>query len=311
MGDERGQAADAIDLFNGARNCILDHCSATWSIDECLSTSGENSHCTIQWCLIGEALNHSKHGKGAHGYGSLARANGPMTWHHNLWIDNTARNPRLGTNYGKPPFPTFDVRNNVIYNYGGAASGLTEGRMQVNYVGNVIKPGPSSSKEHLPIVTGGESEMLFFIRDNVYEGHPDLTADNTKFFSLVDYKGHHLVTVVDKPFATAPVTTQAPQQAYEAVLAGVGASRPTRDSVDSRLVADVRAGTGKIIDSQTDVGGWPTLKTGPVPPDADNDGIPDAWESAHGLDPRNAADASALARSGYTHIEEYLNSLAG
>ena len=64
----------------------------------------------------------SKHSKGAHGYGSLARANGPVTFHHNLWIHNDSRNPRLGDNYGKgPTFPTFDVRNNVIYDFGGTA----------------------------------------------------------------------------------------------------------------------------------------------------------------------------------------------
>ncbi len=54
LGDVSGRAADCIDLNNGARHCILDHCSATWSNDECLSTSGVNSDCTIQWCLIGE-----------------------------------------------------------------------------------------------------------------------------------------------------------------------------------------------------------------------------------------------------------------
>ncbi len=144
LGDEKRQEADCIDLLHGVRDCILDHCSATWSIDECLSTSGDNANCSIQWCLIGESLNRSKHAKGAHGYGSLARANGPMSWHHNLWIHNDGRNPRLGDNYGKGPQPTFDVRNNVIYNFGGAASGLTEGRLKVNYVANYIRPGPSS-----------------------------------------------------------------------------------------------------------------------------------------------------------------------
>ena len=55
-----------------------------------------------------------------------------------------ARNPRLGDNYGKGPFPTFDIRNNVMYDYGGACTGNTQGRMKVNYVGNYVRPGPSS-----------------------------------------------------------------------------------------------------------------------------------------------------------------------
>jgi len=67
LGDVSARESDCIDLLNGAHDCILDHCSATWSIDECLSTSGDNQNCTIQWCLIGEALNQSKHKKGKHG----------------------------------------------------------------------------------------------------------------------------------------------------------------------------------------------------------------------------------------------------
>ena len=99
LGDESRREDDCIDLLHGARNCVLDHCSATWSVDECLSLSGDVQDCTIQWCLIGESLNQSIHAKGKHGYGSLARANGPVSWHHNLWIHNDGRNPRLGENY--------------------------------------------------------------------------------------------------------------------------------------------------------------------------------------------------------------------
>jgi hypothetical protein len=94
------------------------------------------------------------------------------------------------------------------------------------------------------------------------------------------------------------------------VLAIVGASRPVRDAVDARLVNDVVAHGGKLIDSQQEVGGWPELKSGPLPIDTDNDGIPDEWEIAHGLDPKNGADARVLAKSGYTNLEEYLNSRA-
>ena len=60
---------------------------------------------TVQWCIIAEGLNNSVHKKGAHGYGSLVRAIGGVTIHHNFWAHNMARNPRLGDNYGKPPFP--------------------------------------------------------------------------------------------------------------------------------------------------------------------------------------------------------------
>ena len=85
LGDLSGQEADSITLLSGAHDVVVDHCSATWSIDESLSLAGNVSNVTVQWCLIGNALNHSKHSKGDHGYGSLSRANGPATWHHNLW----------------------------------------------------------------------------------------------------------------------------------------------------------------------------------------------------------------------------------
>ncbi len=311
LGDQTRQEADCIDLLNGAHDCILDHCSATWSIDECLSTSGNNQNCTIQWCLIGESLNNSKHAKGKHGYGSLARANGPMSWHHNLWLHNDARNPRLGDNYGRGGlYPTFDLRNNVIYDFGGTASGLTQGTLRVNYVANYLRPGPSS-RAPKPISVGHPSELTYFIRDNVLEGNEALSADNTQFFTTVEWEGKREVRTVDTPFAAPAVRTVSAKEALELVLATVGASRPVRDSVDTRLIGHVRTRAGKLIDSQDEVGGWPVLKSGPLPADADDDGIPDAWELAHGLDPKDAADARSLARSGYTWIEEYLNDLAG
>jgi hypothetical protein len=308
LGDETKREADCIDLNNGARNCILDHCSATWSIDECLSTSGVNADCTIQWCLIGESLNRSKHAKGAHGYGSLARANGPMSWHHNLWIHNDARNPRLGDNYGRDGRnPSFDVRNNVMYGFGGTASGLTQGKFTVNYVGNYLRPGPGS-RAKTPITIGTPSELVFHLAGNLWEPDPALSEE--KYFSLLEAEGRRQVTLSEKPFTMPPVTTVSAREAYELVLASVGASRPVRDAVDTRLIRQVRDRTGELINSQSEVGGWPDLKSGSLPVDSDNDGIPDAWEIARGLNPKEASDNSRVLTSGYTAIEEYLNELA-
>ena len=124
-------------------------------VDECLSLAGQVGEVTVSWCLIGESPNRSVYKKGPHGYGSLARADGNVSLHHNLWIHNDGRNPRLGDNYGKPSYPTFDVRNNVMYNYGHTCSGLTQGVLKVNYVANYIRPRPDSNwvgrpPPHLP-----------------------------------------------------------------------------------------------------------------------------------------------------------------
>lgn len=115
-GDVSHQQEDSLDLFHGASNVIFDHCSATWSLDECFSTSGNDSNFTIQWCLIGQALNDSFHSKGPHGYGSLARASGNGSWIHNLWADNLERNPRPGDNYGQElPAASFIPRVRRAY----------------------------------------------------------------------------------------------------------------------------------------------------------------------------------------------------
>ena len=76
------------------------------------------------------------------------------------------------------------------------------------------------------------------------------------------------------------------------------------------MVDDVRHGRGKVIDSQKEVGGWVTLRSAPAPVDTDRDGMPDAWELAHGLDPKNPADRNGgVERDGYTNLERYLASL--
>lgn len=310
LGDVSGREEDSLDFAHHASNSIFDHCSATWSIDECLSLSGIDSNLTIQWCLIGEALNASKHHKGPHGYGSLSRADGPVSWHNNLWIHNNSRNPRLGDHYGHPPYPTFDVRNNVIYNYGATASGLTQGHLHVNYVGNYLRPGPNSTAP-TPISVGAKSEMLFYIHDNVLDGNAEFTSDNSLFFRPVEINGQRQVQLIPDPWACAPVKTVPAKDALELVLATVGASRPKRDAVDTRLVDNVRHRDGRIINSQTEVGGWPELKSTKPPKDSDDDGMPDDWEIAHGLNPHKASDANAdRDGDGYTNIEEYINSLA-
>ncbi len=308
-GDISEGEVDAINIAGDSRNVILDHCSATWSIDEALSPSGAISDVTVQWCLIAEGLNKSHHSKGAHGYGSLVRAVGGLTLHHNLWAHNNSRNPRLGDNYQKPPYPTFDVRNNVMYDYGSVCSGMTGDILKVNYVGNYIRPGPSSNRAKGQIVFTDTASATYYVKGNFVEGNAARTADNTKMFDRVEAKGRRLVTTVAEPFETPAVKVTSAEAPYQAVLEQVGATRPVRDRVDARIIEEVRAHTGGIIDSQKDVGGWPVYKSTSPPADTDGDGIPDEWEVAHGLNPRDPSDASAVDGSGYTNIEKYINSL--
>jgi pectate lyase len=312
LGDLHGQEDDAISVLNDCRNIILDHCSATWSVDECLSTSGDDDNVTIQWCLIGESLCHSIHSKGNHGYGSLARANGSISWYHNLWTKNIARNPRLGDNYGRGPHPSFDVRYNVMYGFGATCSGLTQGIFNVNYVGNYIRPGPESTAK-TPIHIGNEptdSNITFFVHDNVLEGNQELTADNSKFIDLYEINGKKQAQTVAQPFSAPVTASYSAKQAYDAALLAVGAVLPRRDAVDARIIQEVRDHAGKITNSQNEVGGWPELKSTEAPLDTDHDGMPDEWEKKYGLNPNDPSDARGdLNGDGYTNLEKYLNGL--
>jgi len=298
-GDIAGREVDGLSIGGESRNVIVDHCSASWGVDECLSASGAIADVTVQWCIIAEGLNRSVHHKGPHGYGSLVRAVGGLSMHHNLWAHHNARSPRLGDNYGKPPYPTFDIRNNVIYGWGGTATGLVGDILDANYIGNYLKPAPTSNLSRGVIVFTATARPRFYVQDNVF-------PETMKLFS-----NESQVSISDQPFPAPPVRTSSAQQALEAVLAHAGASLPRRDAVDARIVEQVRKGTGRIIDSQREVGGWPTYRSAPPPVDTDRDGMPDEWEQAHGLNPRDPAYASSdRDRDGYTNIEEYVNSLA-
>jgi pectate lyase len=311
LGDLAKAEDDSLDIMGDSHDVIVDHCSTTWSVDENLSPSGGIRNITVQWCLVAEALNHSVHSKGAHGYGSLARAVGGVTFHHNLWAHNAARNPRLGDNYARPPYPTFDVRNNVIYDYGEMASGMTGDRLSVNYVNNYVRPGPSSNRTRGIIVFTDNADAAYFVEGNVVDGHDDWTADNAKLFDRTEFNGRRLVSVVKTPFDVPEVETTTARRALSDVVGLVGATLPRRDPVDARIVQSVEKGDGAIIDSQSEVGGWPEYRAGQAPIDTDQDGMPDGWEKTHGLNPKDPADAARPGGpGGYTNIEVYLNELA-
>ena len=179
-----------------------------------------------------------------------------------------------------------------------------------------------SDPARLPIAMKGSLPDLArgHMAGNVFEGRDDLTRDN---YAALDFKrwlgpeSKYLYrgtlaqwrTDAEPSLGANKPTTQPALAAAELVLAGAGASL-RRDAVDRRVVADVRNRRGKLLDSQEEVGGWPALKSLPAPVDQDRDGIPDSWETAHGLNSNNAADGrSESDGDGYTNLEEYLNSL--
>jgi hypothetical protein len=313
-GDESGQPIDGIEVRE-SRNVILDHCSVSWSQDEGINTWHGTKNLTVQWCLVAEPLNRAFN-RGPHAFGaSLGGEN--TSYHHNLFAHCTARNPSVGGNSQEHTI-NMDHRCSVIYNW---EHRTCDGKPDsCNIVNNYYKPGPATRFEvRHRIVRIDDTkpryhfESVWYIEGNTIEGFPELTADNWR--GGVEFEGNTTEAVNRRrtPFPFAPVTTQTAAQAYDLVLKSVGATLPRRDAIDTRVLREVATGTATfgngIIDSQKQVGGWPELKSAPAPVDSDGDGMPDEWEIAHGLDPKDPADRNAL-ESGYTQLERYLNSLA-
>ncbi|MBX2898466.1 MAG: pectate lyase [Cyclobacteriaceae bacterium] len=312
LGDETQLEADAFGSNRGNSNILIDHCSISWATDECASFY-RNKNFTMQWCIISESLNESVHTKGSHGYGGIWGGEG-ASFHHNLLAHHTNRLPRFSGSSTTPNSPNelVDFRNNVIYNWtGNGTYGGERGRY--NIVNNYYKKGPANRPKANWFINPSSPLGKFFIEGNCLEDFPEISKNNW----TEGVRANHLDSAkAEQPFKVVAIPNQTARHAYDQVLKWAGASLK-RDAVDLRVVQEVRTGSasfGKtsngIIDSQKDVGGWPLLNSKPALPDADGDGLPDAWEKKHKLNPNLAADALAYSlHRDYTNLEVYLNEL--
>lgn len=338
FGDESGEDKDAISS-RYMSNIILDHVSASWSVDECVSIY----HCeniTVQWCLISESMYKSNHNKGHHGFGGIWGSN-HSTYHHNLLAHHSSRNPRFASGCGNT-----DYRNNVLYNwgynscYGGERQQKGNPKFNfsnINMVANYYKPGPATRPGEVsyrianPTTRDGADDYgKWYIAENVVEGNDAVTTDNWNG-GVQPQGGSDDIAVVrlEGPWPAMPIAQQTAGDAYQSVLEDVGATLPKRDAIDERIIEEVRSGTANyegltykednpmpdtsqksgIIDSQANVGGWPTLISTTAPDDTDHDGMPDAWESSNNLNPNDGEDRNKIADDGFTMLEKYLNSI--
>jgi pectate lyase len=315
-GDEKRKEQDGFG--GGGDHIVVDHCSASWGVDETFSIN-KASNLTVQWCMVTESLYHSLHQKGNHGYGGLWGGPGG-SFHHNILAHHTSRNPRAS---GNKDSGLLDYRNNVVYNWGfnSAYGGELWPR---NWINNYYKAGPATDeKVRFRIFLQKDPRGRMYADGNYVYAAPAITANNWKGIDFApDGEATEQTLRVFQPYVVAPVTTQSAEAAFELVLANAGCSL-VRDAVDRRIVEEIRTGTAHfgetykggrkgIIDSQTAVGGWPELKSLPAPADSDHDGMPDAWEKAHGLNPHDASDGarpSGATTSSYTNLELYLNAL--
>ncbi len=321
------------DAFGGTRrnNIIIDHCSFSWSTDEVLSVYAGDST-TLQWNLISEPLNYSYHFETGdknfehHGFGGIWGGR-HLSAHHNLFAHCNNRNPRFD-GIRNAPEENVDYRNNVIYNWGSNNIYAGEGG-NYNIVNNYFKYGPSTSKSvRYRIANPGRKEAApaipfgkWYVSGNYVDEANAVTKDNWLGVDMgnggteEDKKN----TLLHSPIAALALPVQTAKDSYEAVMQSVGASFK-RDTLDERIVNDVKNRTGKFIDVQggyphgtayeLTVNAWPSLKSLPASADNDKDGMPDDWEVKNKLNAANATDATTFSlHKFYSNIEVFINSL--
>lgn len=318
---------------NPVGNVMIDHVSASWGLDENLSmyrhmyrpkgAAQEQKlptvNITLQWCVSSEAFDTYNHSLGS----TIGGHN--STFHHNLWACNAGRNPSIGMDGG------FNFVNNVVYNWRHRTVDGGDQKSRYNIINNYFKPGPATPDgaiahrvlrpdgrrpgpdKTLPLEWGQAH-----VAGNVVEGNAAVTRDNWAGGVQIDNGDPKVVLPkvrAEKPFPMAELPIQSATEAYIAVLEHVGATRPTRDPVDRRIIEQVRKGTVPVGGKQgvlTDVkqaGGYPEYKGEPAK-DTDGDGMPDWWETQYGLNPNDPADAAKDCNGdGYTNVEKYINGL--
>nr|WP_168207563.1 fibronectin type III domain-containing protein [Microlunatus elymi] len=287
--------------FENCHDVMVDHSSFSWGSDEVLSIKSkdydnpQSKNLTVQWSIVSEGLL-------THSMGGLVEMN-TISMHHNLYADNNDRNPKTKG--------VMDFVNNVVYNWGGfayVAGGESGTNGYGNVVGNYFVAGPNSTEPQYGVFRGNENYQVY-LHDNRLDSNLNGVIDGVDPGTKI-MEADRPSVVVDNRFNYPPVHTESPERAYRHVINYAGDSL-RRDTVDRRVTAGVQHQTGVIIDDENDVGGFPKLDPGTAPKDTDRDGMPDAWELKHGLDPNDDQDRNAdRNHNGYTELEDYLNQLA-
>ncbi|MBQ3766218.1 MAG: fibronectin type III domain-containing protein [Bacteroidales bacterium] len=301
MGDEKQTEDDALQVMSHDddkySNIIIDHCSVSWSTDECASFYGMKDF-TFQWNIVSESLRNSIHDKGAHGYGGIWGGTN-ATYHHNLLAHHDSRNPRIDHDYVSTQKGPVSIFNNVVYNwkgntcYGGESSSNNgSDYRKYNFFNNYYKPGPVTPSNHIWFLQPTTScsncggTILpghFYMDGNVMHGQSSLTSDNWKAGTSSPVSVYINESNVAKIRETSRFATdtyqsvQSAQDCLDPVLTYAGASF-ARDGIDARIARETKDGTFTykgsntsakdpstkgLIDTQTDVDdgswvdGWP------------------------------------------------------
>lgn len=278
---------DAI-TFENSRNVILDHVSGSWALDENVNGQGDNDNVTISWSVFAEGI--PRHDKCAL-LGSDPTKPQRMSFIHNLCAHNGDRNPDINF----VPGSCIDVVNNVFYNAGSQFAEVWEsyGGTTANIVGNTFRAGPDTSADAIGIdrqTPGSRGGARVYVEGNAFDGR--FTREASALSEIL----------AQQPICPLSIKPALAKDAYLAVLRQAGAM--PRDAVDQRIVQDVQDRSGHI---RKEPGTIPVTSTVVAPSDLDEDGMPDAWERAHGTlsdraDPWEDAD-----RDGLANLDEYLD----
>lgn len=251
-----------------AYQVVVDHCSISWATDENCSASGprfdgntptewrqNTSHdITISHCIIGEGLNVATHTKGSHSMGSLIHDNASnIAILKNLYISNKDRNPLFkGGSRGV-------IVNNFIHNPGSAAmrfalvpsewEGYDWEISQISILGNVLEYGQDTG--NIPLLKAGEGLAEIYMDDNL--------AFDQSGQAVAQYTGNTLFLVNEKPIWMNNIDIFPSEAVKDHVLEFSGARPWDRDEIDKRYINEATNGTGKIIDFETQVGGFPVM----------------------------------------------------
>jgi len=328
---EPREERDVITIRSGY-NIVLDHISAQWGTDEGVSANPDPGavikDITIQRSIIAAGLRPHSTGSIFNSVPSEGRTLSRLSLHHNLYAHNAHRNPRAGS------VDQMQVINNVMYNWF-SRSGETVGGTIPDFIANYFKAGPWSDPnrimvhEHTP--SPSDPTLLpdpsIYAKDNIaIPFQPDPNADNWNLFKYAWIKSGLLPTSWRRSTPHSPpipVTITSAQQAYDSVLADVGDNARLDsqgnwvsrvDAVDSRMINNVKDGTGPASpeqnDHQNDHGGFPSINPGTPYADTDKDGMADNWENLHfaTLSRGSSSDSSSdFDGDGYTDLEEFLN----
>lgn len=305
MGKSGDSGKDAMGIANG-RNMIFDHISVSWGRDENFSISGENpANISIQNSIIGQGL-------WSHSCGGLIQTDSGVSLYRNLYIDNQTRNPKVK---GKNEFV-----NNIVYNWGGGGGyilGDSGGESFANIFNNYFIKGPYTT---IAPFTRGNLNFKAYASGNYYDtardgnlnGYVLTQPDYGVGVDSIDWQ----TSAFAYPIQPGSASVIPAADLYASMVNTVGGSYPGRDPADTLMIGELSTLgiTANPINTFTDEttllpGGTGIVFNAPAPADTDRDGMPDAWETAHSLNPASAADAMVITASGYANLELYINDI--